>query len=65
MRAGSLRIVRLAALLKPLGYHASFIYGGAARFDGMKSWFLGNGNDEVIEQKDYQHPGFVSTWGVS
>jgi len=55
----------LAALLKPLGYHASFIYGGAARFDDMKSWFLGNGFDEVIEQKDYEHPGFVSTWGVS
>jgi phosphoglycerol transferase MdoB-like AlkP superfamily enzyme len=55
----------LAALLKPLGYHASFIYGGAARFDDMKSWFLGNGYDEVIEQKDYPHPGFVSTWGVS
>lgn len=55
----------LASLLQPLGYHASFIYGGAARFDDMKSWFLGNGFDEVIEQKDYQHPGFVSTWGVS
>jgi phosphoglycerol transferase MdoB-like AlkP superfamily enzyme len=55
----------LASLLKPQGYHASFIYGGAARFDDMKSWFLGNGFDEVIEQKDYPHPGFVSTWGVS
>ncbi len=55
----------LASLLKPLGYHASFIYGGAARFDDMKAWYLGNGFDEVIEQKDYEHPGFVSTWGVS
>lgn len=55
----------LASLLKPLGYHASFIYGGEARFDNMKSWYLGNGFDEVIEQKDYAHPSFVSTWGVS
>ena len=55
----------LASLLQPLGYHASFIYGGAARFDDMKSWYLGNGFDEVIEQKDYPHPGFISTWGVS
>ncbi|MGC3980308.1 MAG: LTA synthase family protein [Steroidobacteraceae bacterium] len=55
----------LASLLKPLGYHASFIYGGAARFDEMKTWYLGNGFDEVIEQKDYDHPSFVSTWGVS
>ncbi len=55
----------LASLLKPLGYHASFIYGGAARFDEMKTWYLGNGFDEVIEEKDYDHPSFVSTWGVS
>lgn len=55
----------LASLLKPLGYHASFIYGGEGRFDNMKSWYLGNGFDEVIEQKDYRNPGFVSTWGVS
>jgi phosphoglycerol transferase MdoB-like AlkP superfamily enzyme len=55
----------LASLLKPLGYHASFIYGGEARFDDMKVWYLGNGFDEVIEQKDYRNPGFVSTWGVS
>ncbi|HOX06255.1 MAG TPA: LTA synthase family protein [Planctomycetota bacterium] len=55
----------LAALLKPLGYHASFVYGGEGRFDNMRSWFLGNGFDEFIEQKDYASPGFVSTWGVS
>lgn len=55
----------LASLLKPLGYHASFIYGGEARFDDMKTWYLGNGFDEVIEQKDYAKPSFVSTWGVS
>lgn len=55
----------LASLLKPHGYHASFIYGGEARFDNMKSWYLGNGFDEVIEQKDYANPAFVSSWGVS
>lgn len=55
----------LASLLKPLGYHASFIYGGEARFDDMKTWYLGNGFDEVIEQPDYPAPSFVSTWGVS
>jgi phosphoglycerol transferase MdoB-like AlkP superfamily enzyme len=31
----------------------------------MRSWFMGNGFDEVIEQKDYSNPSFVSTWGVS
>jgi phosphoglycerol transferase MdoB-like AlkP superfamily enzyme len=55
----------LAALLKPLGYHASFLYGGEARFDDMRVWYLGNGFDEVVEQKDFRNPSFVATWGVS
>jgi len=54
-----------SSLLKPLGYHTMFLYGGEARFDNMRSWFLGNGFDEVIEQKDYKNPLFVTTWGVS
>ena len=55
----------VASLLKPLGYKSSFIYGGEGRFDNMRSWYMGNGFDEVIEQKDYENPSFVSTWGVS
>ncbi len=55
----------VASLLKPLGYKSSFIYGGESRFDNMRSWYLGNGFDEVIEQKDYANPIFSSTWGVS
>ncbi len=54
-----------SSLLKPLGYHTMFIYGGEARFDNMRSWFLGNGFDEIIEEKDYVNPKAVSTWGVS
>ncbi len=55
----------IASLLKPYGYKSSFIYGGEARFDNMRSWYLGNGFDEIIEEKDYQNPIFKSTWGVS
>lgn len=55
----------VASLLKPLGYKSSFIYGGEGHFDNMRSWYMGNGFDEVIEEKDFEHPGFVSTWGVS
>ena len=55
----------IASLLKPYGYKSSFIYGGEARFDNMKGWYLGNGFDEVIEQKDFRNPIFTSTWGVS
>ncbi len=55
----------VASLLKPLGYKSCFIYGGEGRFDNMRSWYMGNGFDEIIEQKDYANPTFVSTWGVS
>lgn len=54
----------IASLLEPLGYQTSFIYGGEARFDNMRGWYLGNGFDRVIEEKDYEHPAFQSTWGV-
>jgi phosphoglycerol transferase MdoB-like AlkP superfamily enzyme len=54
-----------AQLLKPLGYHTMFLYGGEARFDNMRSWFLGNGFDEIVEQKDYKNPAYVATWGAS
>ncbi len=55
----------IASILKDRGYHTGFYYGGESRFDNMRSWFLGNGFDEIIEQKDYQNPHFVATWGVS
>jgi phosphoglycerol transferase MdoB-like AlkP superfamily enzyme len=55
----------IASLLKPLGYHTSFIYGGESRFDNMKGWFLGNGFDEVIDEEKFNNPEFVGTWGVS
>ncbi|MDQ7084896.1 MAG: LTA synthase family protein [Sulfurovum sp.] len=54
-----------ASLLNPLGYHTMFLYGGEARFDNMRSWFLGNGFDEIVEQKDYENPAYIATWGVS
>ncbi len=54
----------LASLLKPFGYHTSFIYGGESRFDNMKSFFYGNGFDEIIDQEKFINPNFVGTWGV-
>jgi len=54
-----------ASLLKPKGYHTMFLYGGEAHFDNMRSWFLGNMVDEVVEQKDFKNPAYVATWGAS
>jgi len=54
----------IAAALKPFGYYTSFIYGGESRFDNMRSWYLGNGFDEIIDQPKFENPTFVSPWGV-
>lgn len=55
----------LAALLKRQGYTSEFIYGGVSNFDNMGKFFLGNGFDRVIEQKDFTDPVFMGTWGAS
>ncbi|MDO9262766.1 MAG: LTA synthase family protein [Desulfosalsimonadaceae bacterium] len=55
----------LADLLRRRGYFCEFIYGGESHFDNMRSFFLGNGFHHVIEQKDYENPEFVASWGVS
>jgi phosphoglycerol transferase MdoB-like AlkP superfamily enzyme len=55
----------LGNLLKPMGYHTSFIYGGESRFDNMKSWFLGNGFSEIIDQPKFTEAKYTGTWGVS
>jgi phosphoglycerol transferase MdoB-like AlkP superfamily enzyme len=55
----------LAAILGKQGYSTEFIYGGETHFDNMQSFFMGNGFQKVIGQKDYQNPVFVGSWGAS
>jgi len=55
----------MAGLLKDKGYDTSFIYGGEAHFDNMKRFFMNNGFDTVIDEKDYENPVFIAAWGVS
>lgn len=55
----------VASLLQKHGYQTSFIYGGAAHFDNMKRFFLNNGFETVIEEKDYENPVYHASWGVS
>lgn len=55
----------IAQLLRDKGYDTSFIYGGEGHFDNMASFFLGNGFNRVIDERDYKAPVFSSTWGVS
>jgi len=55
----------IANVLANQGFHTSFIYGGSAHFDNMRRFFLNNGFQTVIDQKDFEDPQFVATWGVS
>jgi phosphoglycerol transferase MdoB-like AlkP superfamily enzyme len=55
----------VAGLLKPHGYRSSFFYGGESRFDNMKSWFFGNGFDEIYDEPTFTAASFHGTWGVS
>lgn len=56
----------LASLLKRHGYATEFIYGGVSNFDNMGKFFLGNGFDRVIEQRDFgQDVAMMGTWGAS
>lgn len=55
----------LAQLLKQFNYRSRFIYGGEAHFDNMKSFFLGNGFDELHDLPSFENPAFVGTWGAS
>ncbi len=55
----------LASLLSAKGYDTHFIYGGESHFDNMRSFFMGNGFKHVTEEKDFVHPSFVGSWGVS
>jgi phosphoglycerol transferase MdoB-like AlkP superfamily enzyme len=55
----------IAELLNQQGYDTSFIYGGEAHFDNMRQFFVGNGFEHIIEQKDFEDPIFSGSWGVS
>jgi len=55
----------LATTLKERGYETLFLYGGQGIFDHMRSFFLANGFQNFIEEKDFTKPSFRSPWGVS
>ncbi len=58
-------LTTIANVYAKLGYKTSFIYGGESHFDNMRTYFFNNGVEEIIEQKDFQNPEYVASWGVS
>ncbi|PKH00634.1 LTA synthase family protein [Paraglaciecola sp. MB-3u-78] len=55
----------LASLLSRHDYETQFIYGGESHFDNMKSFFLGNGFEDIVDFDDISEPQFVGSWGAS
>jgi phosphoglycerol transferase MdoB-like AlkP superfamily enzyme len=55
----------LAGFLKGRGYESTFFYGGESHFDNMRGFFMGNGFDQVIDEKDFGSDAFIGTWGAS
>ncbi len=55
----------IASLLKRHDYHTQFIYGGESHFDNMKSFFLGNGFNQIVDSDDFDNIEFEGSWGAS
>jgi len=55
----------LADVLQRQGYQTQFVYGGESHFDNMKSFFLGNGFQKIVDLDDMQNPAFIASWGAS
>jgi phosphoglycerol transferase MdoB-like AlkP superfamily enzyme len=55
----------IASLLKRHNYQTQFIYGGESHFDNMKSFFLGNGIEDIHDLSSFTNPKFVGSWGAS
>jgi phosphoglycerol transferase MdoB-like AlkP superfamily enzyme len=54
----------LGKVLKGQGYQNTFVYGGDAEFASMKSYFLMQGFDKVIDKKDFDLASLKSKWGA-
>ncbi len=55
----------LANLFNAHNYNTSFMYGGEAHFDNMRSFLLNNGFKHIIDRPKFKNPVFTGSWGVS
>ncbi len=63
-RPGSGRLTSWGNILKNKDYTISFVYGGYAYFDNMKTFYSNNGF-EVKDRSNIKNPQFTNIWGVS
>lgn len=55
----------IAKFLKNKGYQTQFVYGGESHFDNMKSFFLGNGFEQIVDVDDFENIEYEGSWGAS
>ena len=63
-RPGNENVATWGAVMKSLGYHTSFLYGGYGYFDNM-NYFFGNNGFEVLDRAAIDKVRFENVWGVS
>lgn len=63
-RPGSENIATWGSVMRELGYHTSFLYGGYGTFDNMNAFYRGNGFD-ISDRTDIESPRYANIWGVS
>lgn len=54
----------IADLLAKRGYVTQFIYGGESHFDNMKTFFLGNGFNDIKDLPTFEKTSFIGSWGA-
>ena len=63
-RPGNENIATWGAVMRELGYHTSFLYGGYGYFDNM-NYFYGHNGFEVLDREAIDKVRFENIWGVS
>ena len=63
-RPGNENVATWGAVMRGLGYHTSFLYGGYGYFDNMNYFYEHNGF-EVLDRKSIDKVRFENIWGVS
>jgi phosphoglycerol transferase MdoB-like AlkP superfamily enzyme len=63
-RPGNENIATWGAVMRQLGYHTSFLYGGYGYFDNM-NYFYANNGFEVLDREAIDKIRFENIWGVS
>jgi len=63
-RPGNENVATWGAVMRSLGYHTSFLYGGYGYFDNM-NYFFGSNGFEVLDRQEIDKVRFENVWGVS